>query len=156
MEMAYLQHRRYRPYAKWFGHGFAELPISTTLGPLLDEALTTQPTVRPDGPLQRALLQLAAGHNRLKISRPVEPAIADFAVGVNDVVRPFPVLNTAAFIDATVEAITDPGLRSLPRVGVIDQLTHHDDQLINFTTWPEGLADMYRRMLADATLLHES
>ncbi len=91
MEMAYLQQRRYRPYAKWFGHGFAELPISTTLGPLLDEALTTRPTLRSDGPLQRALLQLAAGHNPLQISGSVEPAIADFAVGVNDAVRPFPV-----------------------------------------------------------------
>jgi len=43
----------------------------------------------------------------------------------------------------------------LPRVRAIDQLTHHDDQLINFTAWPERLADTYRRMLADATPLHK-
>lgn len=155
MEMALLQHRRYRPYAKWFGRAFADLPINTPVGPLVDEVLATTPIIHRDGPLQRALLHLAAGHNRLSISRPVKPMIADFAVGVNEAVRPFPVLNTAAFIDATVEAISDPGLRSLPRVGAVDQLTHHDDQLINFTTWPDGLADTYRRQLADATPRHE-
>ena len=147
MEMAYLQGRRYRPYDKWFGRAFADLPTATTLGPVIDAALAEPPTIQPDGPLQQALRQLGEHHNTLGISEPVVPTIDDFAVRVNDAVRPYPVLNTAAFIDATVEVITDPPLRNLPRVGAIDQLTHVDDALINFTAWPRSLADIYRAML---------
>ena len=151
MEMAYLQQRRYQPYPKWFGAGFQRLTPARDLGPLLDAALDQEPTLRPDGPLQQALLVLAAAHNDLELSAQVEGTITDFAVGVNDAVRPFPVLNTAAFIDATVDSITDPALAKLPRVGALDQLTHGDDQLINFTTWPAELAAIYRQMLATAT-----
>jgi hypothetical protein len=147
MEMAYLQHRRYRPYPKWFGHGFAALPVSGSLGPLLDEALADPPVQRRDGPAQQALLQLAAAHNDLHVSGSVEPLIGHFEVGVNDATRPYPVLNTAAFIEATVRSIVDDRVANLPRVGTLDQLTHADDQLINFTSWPSSLADIYRRML---------
>ncbi|MGI8867559.1 MAG: DUF4037 domain-containing protein [Mycobacteriales bacterium] len=147
MEMGYLQERRYRPYDKWFGRGFTDLTGSTTLGPVIDAALTENPTIERDGPLQQALLTLGERHNALGISAPVSPAIDDFAVNVNDAVRPYPVLNTAAFIAATAEAISHAGLRNLPRVGAIDQLTHVDDALINFSTWPRSIADIYRTML---------
>lgn len=150
MEMTYLQQRRYRPYPKWLGAGFARLPTARSLGPLLDAALEEVPSLRSDGPLQQALLLIAAGHNELEISEPVQPTITDFAVGVNNAIRPFPVLNTAAIIEATVNSITDSALARLPRVGALDQLTHSDDQLINFTAWPAELAGTYRQMLAAA------
>lgn len=148
MEMAFLQERRYRPYAKWFGRAFSDLEAGGTLGPLLDAALAAPPAIRADGPLQQALVQLAERHNRLELGEPVIPLISDFAVQVNDAVRPYPVLNTGPIIDATTAAISDPALRNLPRIGSIDQLTHADDQLINFTSWPGLIADCYRRMLA--------
>lgn len=147
MEMAYLQQRQYQPYPKWFGAGFQRLPLARVLGPLVDAALDQEPTQHTNGPLQQALLVLAAGHNDLEVSDRVEATITDFAVGVNDAVRPFPVLNTAAFIDTTVNSITDPAMAKLPRFGALDQLTHGDDQLINFTTWPAELAATYRQML---------
>lgn len=148
MEMAFLQERRYRPYDKWFGRAFGELEAGRTLGPLLDAALAAPPAIRADGPLQQALVRLAERHNRLQLGESVTPVISDFAVQVNDAVRPYPVLNTGPIIDATTAAISDPALRNLPRVGSIDQLTHADDQLINFTSWPGSIADCYRRMLA--------
>jgi hypothetical protein len=147
MEMCYLQERRYRPYDKWFGRGFTELSAAARLGPAIDAALAEPQTIRPDGPLQQALRHLGEHHNTLEISDPVTPTLDDFTVNVNNAVRPYPVLNTAAFIDAIVEAITDAALRNLPRVGAIDQLTHADDALINFSTWPRSLADTYRTML---------
>jgi hypothetical protein len=147
MEMCYLQEARYRPYAKWFGRGFRDLPISTTIGPLIDSALSEPPGLHSDGPLQQALLHLGEHHNALRISEPIDPKIGDFAVNVNGAVRPYPVLNSGAFIDALVDAITDPELRNLPRVGAIDQLTHADDVLINFSPWPQMIADGYRALL---------
>jgi hypothetical protein len=148
MEMAYLQERRYQPYDKWFGRGFADLAAAADLGPLIDAAMSERPTISSSGPLQQALLRLAVQHNALGMHEPITPRIADFAVNVNEAVRPYPVLNTAAFIDATVAAITDPGLRDLPRVGAIDQHIQVDDLVINFTDWPDSLADCYRAMLA--------
>lgn len=150
MEMAYLQDRRYWPYDKWFGRGFAELSAAAALGPIVDTALTEPPTRRADGPLQQALLHLGERHNALTISKNVIPVIDDYAVNINDAIRPYPVLNTRSFISATVEAITDAELRNLPRVGTIDQLTHSNDTLINFSTWPQAIADTYRTMLHNA------
>lgn len=144
MELAFLQERHYRPYAKWFGRAFETLTGAATLGPLIDRALSEPPTGRADAPVFEALLELGRRHNALALSDPVEPTIERFEVGVNDAVRPYPVLNTAAFIAATVDSITDPVLRNLPRVGTIDQLTHADDLLINFTDWPAALATNYR------------
>lgn len=144
MEMAFLQERRYSPYAKWLGRAFGDLGAANELGPLLDHALRdTDPA-----PIIDALVLLAGGHNNLGITAAVTPIISDFAVGINDAVRPYPVLNTSEFIDATVSSIEDPRLRDLPRVGSIDQLTHADDLLINFTQWPSDLAAQYRRQLA--------
>lgn len=143
MEMALLQERRYRPYAKWLGRAFDDLSASASLGPLLDRALQhADPRAISD-----ALLLLARRHDGLRIAEEVTPVIRDFAVGINDAVRPYPVLNTAELIDAAVASIEDPRLRDLPRVGSIDQLTHADDLLINFTTWPAELAAEYRRQL---------
>jgi hypothetical protein len=118
---------------------------------ILDAALDEQPSLRQDGPIQQALLALGAGHNALQISGHVDPKVTDFAVGINDAIRPYPVLDTAAFIESTVDAITDRDLARLPRVGAIDQLTHGDDLLINFSGWPADLAGTYRRMLAQTS-----
>lgn len=151
MELAFLQERRYRPYAKWFGSAFDRLDAAATLCPLIDRALSEPPTGRRDQPVCEALLELGRRHNALALSAPIEPVIDRFEVGVNDAVRPYPVLNTAAFIDATVEAIADRALRNLPRVGTIDQLTHADDLVINFTGWPAELAATYRDQLRPDT-----
>ncbi|MGH3599317.1 MAG: DUF4037 domain-containing protein [Pseudonocardiaceae bacterium] len=148
MEMAFLQERRYRPYGKWFGTAFAQLDAAATLGPLIDKALDEPPSTRADGPSATALITLARRHTALGITEPVLPTMGDFNVGVNDAVRPYAVLNTRAFVDVTLNAIADPGLRNLVRVGGIDQLTHADDAMINFTTWPNALTHSYRTMLA--------
>ena len=66
---------------------------------------------------------LAERHTALAITEPVTPAMADFNVGINNAVRPYPVLNTRALIEATTKSISDPALRDMPVVGGIDQLT---------------------------------
>lgn len=147
MEMAFLQERRYRPYDKWFGTAFTELQCASSLGPLIDNALSEPPAARTDSPLSSALIVLAERHSTLGIAEPVTPAMGDFNVNINDAVRPYPVLNTRDLIAATTNAIGDPALRGLVPVGGIDQLTHTDDSMINFTSWPQSLAQHYRTML---------
>ncbi|NYE74112.1 DUF4037 domain-containing protein [Microlunatus parietis] len=144
MELAFLQERRYRPYDKWFSRAFDDLDAAGDLGPLIDRALTEPPTGRADDSVLRAMILAGSRHNELGLSEPVPPKIGPFEVGINAAVRPYPVLNSAALIDAIVDSITDPALRDLPRVGTIDQLTHADDLLINFTEWPARLARTFR------------
>jgi hypothetical protein len=73
--------------------------------------------------------------------------MGDFQVGINDAVRPYPVLNMGDLITATANAITDPALRALVPVGAINQLTHTDDAMINFTAWRQSLVGCYRTTL---------
>ncbi|MFC7623073.1 DUF4037 domain-containing protein [Microlunatus sp. GCM10028923] len=144
MELAFLQERHYRPYDKWFSRAFDDLEAARELGPMLDRAMTEPPAGRADDPVLEALILVGRQQNELGLPKPVPLRIAPFEVGVNDAVRPYPVLNSAALIDSVIESIADPELRELPRVGAIDQLTHADDVLINFTRWPELLAENFR------------
>ena len=144
LEMAFLQERVYRPYAKWFGRAFAELEAARELGPLIDRILVGQ----DDDAFAQALLLLGRRHDALSVTDRVGPRMQQFAVGIGDAVRPYPVLNTSEYIEACVASIEDPALRDLPRVGSIDQLTHADDTLITFTDWPAALAERYRAQLS--------
>jgi hypothetical protein len=44
-------------------------------------------------------------------------------------------------------ATTFESIRKLVTVGSIDQLTHADDAMVNFTPWPQRLRDTYRQLL---------
>ena len=70
-------------------------------------------------------------------------------VNINDAVRPYRVLNAGRFVTACQDAIEDERLRKLVPVGALDQLTHADDALVNFTSWPMHLAWVYGELLRD-------
>lgn len=146
MELSFLQERRYWPYPKWFGTAFAELDIAPVLGPILDTALRSAYATQ-HAELNRALLLLGDRHNTLGLTEVVAPAVGDYEVGINNAVRPYQVMNAGKFANACKQAIQDESLRRLPCVGTIDQLTHADDLLINFTAWPQQLAQVYQHGL---------
>jgi hypothetical protein len=149
MELAFLQERHYWPYGKWFGTAFNKLKAAGTLGPLLDHAFDAPPgtNASADGPIASALIALGHQHNALGLTASVAPATSHFRVGINDVIRPYAVVNARDFINTTIDSITDPAVRNLPRVGSIDQLTHANDTLINFSSWPVELMHTYRSLL---------
>lgn len=149
LEMALLQARKYRPYPKWSSRAFAELEPTDRLSAALHGAMRADTLEGASDAILEALVLLAEGHNALDITAPVTPRIAPFEVGINNAVRPYETLNIGKLIDATVASMEDPALRDLPRVGGIDQLTHADDPLINFTSWPENLREDFRRQMSD-------
>ncbi|WP_437815037.1 DUF4037 domain-containing protein [Sorangium sp. So ce1078] len=147
MELGFLQERRYWPYPKWFGTAFTRLGIASTLAPLFHEILTTSDhRTRADAVVGVTQI-LGERHNRLGFAAPAEVIIGDFQVGINGAVRPYRVLDAGKFVEACKASIQDDRLRELVTVGSIDQLTHGDDALINFTTWPHELASVYGRLL---------
>jgi hypothetical protein len=147
MQLCFLQERRYWPYAKWFGTAFSRLDSASAFGPLLDELLAASDYAAREEAMVRALQWVAERHNGLGLTPAVDPSIGDFQVNINNAVRPYRVLNAGKFVKACRNAIVCAPLRALTPVGAIDQLTHADDAMVNFTTWPLQLAHVYQELL---------
>jgi Domain of unknown function (DUF4037) len=150
MELCFLQERRYWPYRKWFGTAFSRLQAASDVGPIFDTILSCGDASTQQDALAAALTLIAERHNALGVTPPVDPSLNMFHVGINDAVRPYRVLNAGRFSAACKEAIGDEGLRGLVTVGAIDQLTHSDDALVNFTDWPRLIEQDYRAMIEGA------
>ena len=73
--------------------------------------------------LVEAVQMLAERHNALGVTRRVDPTVRFFHS------RPFRVLGSGRFVDACLERVSDPWLRSLPLVGAIDQWADSTDVL---------------------------
>lgn len=117
MRMAFLIERRYAPYPKWFGSGFARLPCAGELAPLLQRALAAETWQ----PREAALAQAYKALGRLQQARgapgAIEPRIGPF----HD--RPFTVVNAEEMTAALQAQIEDASLKALPILGSLDQVS---------------------------------
>src|SRR5205085_2533456 len=78
VRLALLQERRYAPYAKWLGTAFARLEVAPALTPHLEAAVVAPDfPAREDG-LVAALELLARRHDRLGLTRTVDPAVRSY------------------------------------------------------------------------------
>ncbi|GAA2368066.1 DUF4037 domain-containing protein [Nonomuraea africana] len=116
MRLALLQRRRYPPYAKWLGSALARLPGAAELGEALGAALAARTWPERERALSAAYERLAAVHNRIALTDPVETAVRPF----HD--RPFQVIDGGRLAETLLESIRDPAVRALPLTGSIDQM----------------------------------
>jgi Domain of unknown function (DUF4037) len=117
MRMAFLIERRYAPYPKWFGSGFARLPSAVELGPMLARVLAAD-----EWQAREAALALAyAALGRLQQARGVPGAIAPRIGPFYE--RPFTVVNAEEILAALRAHIEDPELKALPILGSLDQVS---------------------------------
>jgi len=116
MRMGFLLERRYAPYAKWFGSGFARLPVAQVLAPHLEQVLRADGWEERGNALAAAYLKLARRQNAMGVGA-FEPVIGPYFE------RPFTTINADDAVAAVRAEITDPALRSLPTVGSIDQIS---------------------------------
>ncbi len=123
VRLALLLRRRYPPYAKWLGSAFARLPDAATLGPVLAAALAARNWHEREQHLCDGYAHLARLQNDLGIAAPVDPGCRPFFG------RPFRVLDAGRLAAALFDAITDPAVRALPRVGAVDQFADSTDVL---------------------------
>lgn len=147
MRLALLQERQYAPYDKWLGTSFSRLSTVSRLRPALDRLVSAADYRSMEEALVEAMEEVARRHNALAVTDQLEAHAAPFAVGINDAVRPFRVLNAIRFSRACREAITHPALRRLEPIGAIDQLTNPSDLLVHFTDLPRRLGITYRELL---------
>lgn len=115
MRLCLLMDRRYPPYDKWLGSAFARTPQAAVLTPLLTAALAATDWHTREHHLARAYETVAAAHNRLGLTDPVDPATRPYHS------RPFKVLHAERFTAALTARITDPAVRALPLTGTVDQ-----------------------------------
>ena len=137
MKLCLLMERVYPPYGKWLGTAFAALPGAGELTPHLSRALAAQGWREREIHLCAAYEIVAARHNGLGLTEPVETRVRYF----HD--RPFRVLDAYRFTDALIPTIEDPEVRALPPVGAIDQYVDSADLT------DRRNAEVRRRYLAD-------
>jgi Domain of unknown function (DUF4037) len=131
IRLCFLQERRYAPYSKWLGSAFRELDAYAALGrPLLDLVAATEYEKR-ETLFVEVVETLAALHNELNVTSPLDTGVARF----HD--RPYRVLGAGRFVDACLERVSDPWLRSLPLTGGIDQFVDATDVLGNDNVFPQ-------------------
>jgi hypothetical protein len=134
MRLCFLLERRYAPYSKWLGSAFAQLESAADVGPGLEQMLEARDFPAREAGWVSAVEALAARHNASGLTEPLDPTVRPFYS------RPFRVIAAPRFADATIETVADPFLRSLPRLGSIDQFADSTDVLSH--------ADVARRFAA--------
>ncbi|MFE6758187.1 DUF4037 domain-containing protein [Streptomyces sp. NPDC057684] len=125
MRLCLLMDRRYPPYSKWFGSAFARTPQAAVLTPVLTAALAATDWHTREHHLALAYETVAAAHNRLGLTDPVDPTTRRYHG------RPFQVLHAERFTAALTARITEPAVRALPPTGTVDQFTDSTDVLTN-------------------------
>jgi hypothetical protein len=134
IRLCFLLERRYAPYSKWLGSAFAQLDSSADVGPGLERMLGAHDFAEREAGWVWAIEALAVRHNASGLTEPLDPAVRPFYT------RPFRVIGAPRFAAATIETVSDPFLRSLPRLGSIDQFADSTDVLSH--------ADVARRFAA--------
>jgi hypothetical protein len=123
VRLVLLMGRRYPPYSKWLGSAFARLPEAAALGPCLRAAVAATGWAVREQNLSRAYRLVAARHNELGITEPLDPSTRPYFN------RPFQVLEAGRFAEALRAEITDSELRSRPPFGAVDGFIDSSDAL---------------------------
>jgi hypothetical protein len=121
MRLCLLMHRQYPPYSKWLGTAFARVPGGTPLAAALTAAISADRYQARERHLTDAMEAIAALHNRLGLTPPLDTRPRRFFD------RPYLVLGAGRFTAALRETITDPRVRHLPLAGAVDQFTDSTD-----------------------------
>lgn len=130
VRLCFLQERCYAPYSKWLGSGFRELAAHAEMGERLLGVLAAADYEAREAALVDVVRTLAARHNALAITAPVDENVRLFHN------RPFRVLGSGRFVDACLERLTDPWLRSQPLAGAVDQFVDSADVLSESAVFP--------------------
>lgn len=121
MRLCLLMHRRYPPYSKWLGTAVFRTAGTAGLSASLSAAVTSANSSTRERHLREAYETVAALHNRLGLTPPLDTRTRGFYN------RPYQVIGAERFTAALREAITDRRIRALPLTGAVDQFTDSTD-----------------------------
>ena len=107
MHLCFLMEKQYAPYSKWFGTAFSRLECGPALAPVLQSVLKADTWSQRQDALAAAYQHVAALHNTLEITPPVQIEMAQLWN------RPFTV-PWGNFPGMLRAQITDPAVRASP------------------------------------------
>jgi Domain of unknown function (DUF4037) len=137
IRLAFLQRRRYPPYAKWLGTAYARLERPER--PWLATALAAPDWRTREEALVAASSATVRCHNELGVTREVDPTPRRF----HD--RPIRVIAADRVVDALRDAIEDPEVRAIAHeAGSIDAVSDNTDVLTRPLLW-RRVAPLYDR-----------
>lgn len=124
MTLGFLLERRYAPYPKWFGTGFARLAVAPALTPILTDLVRADTWPQRQDAYAAGASLLVRRQNELGLADPVDPRPRLFHR------RPFWVIDADRVAAVLVEAVTDPEVRRLTGrrlIGGVDQWSDSTD-----------------------------
>jgi hypothetical protein len=122
MRLCFLIERRYAPYSKWLGSGFARLKCGRELQPILGAALSEDSWQAREHHLCAAYQFAARMNNDLGLAKPLDVAAMSFHQ------RPYRVLGAGRFAKAVSDEIHDQQLRRIyDKVGPIGSIDQFGD-----------------------------
>jgi hypothetical protein len=135
--LAFLQQRRYAPYPKWLGTGYANLGREESEA--IELALRAPDWRAREAGLVDASERVARAHNELGVTDPVDPTSRQFWG------RPIRIIGGARFSAALRAAIEDPALRAVDHAaGAVDAISDNTDVLTSPQLW-RVLVGLYDR-----------
>lgn len=138
MKLVFLMERRYAPYGKWFGTGFAALNSAPQLLPDLQKALLAKSWSEREAHLGRAYETIARLHNELQITESIAPKLMSHYYD-----RPYKVIMADRFVDAITASIKDEQIKNLLPIGGVDQFVASTD-LVTRPDVCHDLASLYQ------------
>jgi hypothetical protein len=139
MRLCFLIERRYAPYPKWFGTGFAGLECAAAIGPHLLRAVRARARRARERALDDASAEAAAAHNRLGcpgllLAKPMNFSDLHRIPGAPPERGPAPerdfwIINADEFASVLFAQIAEADIAALPRVGGVDQFSDSTDLL---------------------------
>lgn len=129
MRLALLLQKRYAPYSKWLGTAFARLPFDDDLPAQLHAAVHAPDFERRSDALAAAYRSIARRHNAAGVTKTLDAEVRTYHA------RPARVLMAERFVEASLEVVQDPSLRSLPLIGAVDQFVDSSEALQDPRLW---------------------
>jgi len=123
MRLCLLMRRRYPPYGKWLGTAFARLSDAPAIAPDLTAAIAAAEWPARGRHLRRACTAVAARHNELGLTEPLDPGTRPYFD------RPYQVLVADRFTAALLAGVADPTIRGRPLLGAVDEFIDNTDAL---------------------------
>ncbi|PKO12113.1 MAG: hypothetical protein CVU39_25910 [Chloroflexi bacterium HGW-Chloroflexi-10] len=123
MRLCFRLEKQYTPYSKWFGSAFQRLNIAAQLSDHLNTILTANDWQTRETGLCQVYINLAAAHNQLGITSPLDAGCSSFHG------RPYQVIHAERFAEALQQSIQNSILRNLPLYGSPNQFSSSTDLL---------------------------
>ena len=124
MRLCFLMERKYAPYTKWFGSGFADLECGSELGPIFRDVLLSSTWKERESNLARAFRVIARMHNALKITRPIVEDVSQYHG------RPYLVFEPEDLMHDIITSFTDEEVKAIKHgLGSVNQFIDTTDLL---------------------------